>query len=242
MPEGETLAITQTSYFTGKHYWDSDGERARMDRFKKWEIQPYLEHGLSERVTVGGSFFMQRVQQAGANNTGIADPEFFARAKLWQGKRSLLSVQPLIKLPSRFEHNDRTPRGGSKSTDFELSLLYGESLNIVGPRDYLDVRVGYRDRTRHLHGQYRTDVALGMSPWEGWLFVPALRSTLATGIPDHTRFSQSGDLDYDLLKAELTIAYQLPSEHWVQATWFDHLEGAQTGDGTGLSVGYAVRF
>lgn len=240
MPEGEGLAITQLSYFTGDSYWDVAGDRQSQDRYSKGEIQPYVEYGLTRHVTVGGSAYLQRADQTD-ENSGIADPELFARVKLWQRGRHLVSLQPLVKLPSIFEHDDGVPRGGSQSTDLELSLLYGTNLHWLSPRDYADIRVGYRHRSRGLNAQYRTDLALGLSPAPNWQIIPALRTINARTI-ETTPFAQTGDLDYDLVKAEVTVAYQLGGGRWVQATVFDHLAGAQTGDGEGVALGYAVRF
>jgi hypothetical protein len=242
MPKGDGLAITQLTYFSSDAYWDVAGERTSQDTFKKWEIQPYVEYGLTDKITIGGSGYLQRVGQSGKDNTGVADPEFFLRSRLWYNDREVLSIQPLIKLPSRFHHNDRVPRGGSKSSDAELSLLYGKSLDIFSNRDYLDMRIGYRLRDRGLEPQYKADIALGVSPWERWQFIPAIRVVQAEMIDDNQAFSQTGDLDYDLLKAELTVAYRLDDGGWIQATYFDHMEGSQTGDGNGIALGYAVRF
>ena len=242
MEEGKTLAITQLTHFNSNSYWDGNGQRRPQDRYTKWEVQPYIEHGLTQKLTVGGSMYLQQASQSDEKNRGIADPELFLRMNLWQSGPRLISLQPLLKLPSRFEHNDSLPRGGSKSTDLEVSLLYGESLELLSNRDYMDVRLGYRHRNQDLNGQYKMDAAIGISPWEGWQLIPAVRAVLAADKNDNAAFSQSGDYDYNLLKAELTVAYQLPNDQWVQATYFDHLSGIQTGDGNGIAIGYAVRF
>jgi hypothetical protein len=242
MPEGEGLAITQLTTFGSHEYWDANGNLQPQFSYRKYEIQPYAEYGLTKKVTIGGTAYLQRDRQAGGTNTGIADPEFFARVKLWNTDYQVLSLQPLLKLPGYFQHNDALPRGGSKSTDAELSLLYGYSLNIVSARDYIDARIGYRARNQGLNGQYKADLAVGLMPLEKWQFIPAIRYIKAQSIDSATAFTQTGDLDYDLLKAELTVAYHLDSGNWLQATYFQHLDGKQTGSGEGMSLGYAVRF
>lgn len=240
LPKGDGIAITQISTFSSDRYWDAQGNRQPQARYGKWEIQPYIEYGLTTRHTIGATAYLQRAEQAGETNTGIADPEFFVRTLLWQGESQVVSLQPLVKLPSLFAHR-ASPRGGSSSADAELSLLYGQNLHLFSDRDYLDLRAGYRYRTNLLYGQYKADAALGLSPWVGWQIIPALRLIKAEKI-DTTTFVQDGDLDYDLLKAELTVAYALPGGNWLQASYFDHIDGKQTGDGRGVSLGYAVRF
>lgn len=240
-PEGSGMAIMQVGKFSGARYFDVDGSRKPQPRYTKWEAQPYLEYGITGRHTIGATGYLQRTEQRGEANTGIADPELFLRSRIWNDDDTVVSLQPLVKFPSAFVH-PAGPRGGSRSVDSELSLLYGHNIDWFSNRDYLDIRLGYRHRTRGLAGQYRTDIALGLSPWERWQFIPALRTITAAEIDTNTTFTQNGEQNYDLLKAELTIMYRLGNGNWVQATMFDHVAGAQTGDGRGLSFGYAVRF
>lgn len=241
-PKGEGLAITQLTQFSSHQYWDTDSTLRPQEPYRKWELQPYAEYGLTDTLTLGGAFYAQYDTQDEEENAGIADPEIFLRQRIWHSKTRVISLQPLIKLPSRFNHNDSAPRGGSKSTDMELSLLYGQSLHLLSNRDFADMRVGIRNRSRGLHGQVKADMALGLSPWESWQFIPAIRYVGATTIDDTTPYRQTGDLDYTLLKAELAVAYQFPSGNWLQGTYFKHVEGRQTGNGDGVSLGYAVRF
>jgi len=191
---------------------------------------------------VGGSAYLQRVSQSDNDNYGIGDPELFARLRVWTTeKNEVFSIQPLIKLPSMFGESG-TPRGGSRSIDGELSLLYGASDTIFGFPYYTDYRVGYRMRTRDLNPQWRVDLAAGLMVTDDIQIIPALRSVIATKYNDSTGFSENGEQDYDLAKIELTAAYHLDKSHWVQATLFDHVAGAQTGAGRGISIGFAERF
>ena len=57
-------------------------------------------------------------------NHGISDPEFFWRKKLWSDEFSVLSVQPLLKLPS-LTRDSTLPRSGTEKMDAELRLLGG---------------------------------------------------------------------------------------------------------------------
>lgn len=242
MPKGETLAVVQTTYFSSRHYWDSQGILRPQNRYQKWELQRYVEHGLTSRLTIGGTAAMQYVSQSGKENTGLADPEFFLRTTLLSIDGHVLSIQPLMKLPSRFRYNDSTTRGGSKSTDLELSLLYGYNPHLFSARDYFDLRIGYRQRNHGLKSQYRADIVLGLSPWEHWQFIHAMRGISASSVSDHTPYNQTGDIDYHLLKNEFTVNYDFSGGQAVHATYSRHVAGLQTGDGSALTLGYAVRF
>ncbi len=240
-PEGQGLFIGQATYFTSDHYLDANGDRKSQARFSKYEIQPYVEYGLTRQVTVGGTGFAQEDTQSGKNKWGLADPEIFARVAVWKDDSQVVSIQPLVKFESIYG-SDGAPRGGSQSTDAELSLLYGANVNLVSPRDFVDLRAGYRVRGTSLNDQWQADAALGLGISEHWQIIPAIRTITSTGIKHTTAFSENGDLDYDLIKAEVTAAYHIDERRAVQATVFDHLDGRQTGDGYGISLGFAQTF
>lgn len=239
-PKGKGLAVAQMSYFTSEHYYDANGDRKKQPRFEKTEFQPYVEYGVWQGLTVGATGYLQAVGQSGDGNFGLADPEFFARAQLWKSDREVVSLQPLIKLSSTFFKNS-TPRGGSKSTDSELSLLYGRSLNLLTDHDWLDTRIGYRWRDHDLSPQWKMDAAVGINLTEHIQLVPGLHATIATEM-DTATFTNSGDLDYSLFKADLTGIYRLDEGRALHATIFTHLTGEQTGDGTGLMFGLSRSF
>lgn len=241
LPKGDGLAITQATYFSSDQYFNVDGTTIDQPTFKKYELQPYAEYGVKNWLTVGGSTYLQRVSQMGDDNYGVADTELFARFRLWQPEHGVFSVQPMIKLPSRFGESG-LPRGGSRSTDLELNLLYGTAGQRWGLPYYTDMRVGYRTRSRDLNAQWRADIAVGINLTDQWQIIPAFRSVIATQYDESMLFREDGEQDYDLAKAELTVAYHLDEKRWLQATAYDHIAGAQTGAGRGLSIGFARRF
>lgn len=238
--QGRGLFIAQATYFTGNKFFNADGDLDSQSRFSKYELQPYAEYGITDAVTVGGTAFLHRVQQSGDENYGLGDPEVFLRTRLWHDDTQVLTLQPLVKLPSTYSEHG-TPRGGNTAFDGELSLLYGRNLQLVSNRDYLDTRIGYRARGHHLNPQYRADIALGLQLSDAWQLIPAVRGILAEEIEEEP-FSESGDLDYDLVKTEVTAAYRLNAKRWVQATLFTHVAGRQTGAGHGISIGMAEDF
>ena len=239
-PKGQGLFIAQKSYFTSSHYFDADGDKQKQSSFTKWETQPYVEYGLAENITIGGTVFMQSDEQSDHQKLGMADPQIFARSTVWKSGNQLVSLQPLIKFPSQFR-NKTIPRGGSSSHDYELSALYGRSLNILSARDYLDLDAGYRVRDGQLHNQYHADAALGLGLSENWQIVPAIRTVFATHMNEQS-FSETGDLDSDLVKLEVGANYKWNEKRTLSMTVFDHVWGRQTGDGYGASIGFAQTF
>ena len=240
-PSGQGQFITQASYYSSDKFYDRDGKLVSQPRFNKYEIQPYLEYGVTSKLTVGATGYAQHVSQSGITNIGLADPEIFARTMLWKNNNSLLSIQPLLKFKSYFAE-DRTPRGGSGSTDAELSLLYGRNLHVLSDHDYLDMRAGYRYRANRLNDQLRGDVALGVETLPNLYVIPAIRSIVATKISNGGGFSENGDQDYDLLKFELGVNYRFNDKQAAGVTIFNHVDGTQTGNGTGVMLSYTQGF
>lgn len=240
-PEHQGLFIGQATYYTTSHYFDFDGNKQRQPTYKKYELQPYVEYGLFKNLTIGGSAYAQHVTQSGNSNQGIADPEIFARTRLWYDDKQVVSIQPLIKFNGTFKDSG-SPRGGSKTTDAELSLLYGRNLPVLSNRDYLDVRAAYRTRNHGLSDQLRGDVAMGLGVTDRFMLIPALRGVAATDVNEAAVYSENGDLDYSVIKAEVTGLYTLNDQQWVQASLFKPVAGFQTGEGYGASIGFAQRF
>ena len=239
--KGHGLWMAQATYFTSEEFFDAEGALVPQPRFSKLEFQPYGEYGLTDKITIGGTAYLHQVSQSGDHNPGLADPEVFARMRLWHNARHVLSIQPLVKLPGLYRDGG-VPRGGSRSLDAELALLYGRNLSVLSDHDYTDTRIGYRWRSRGLAPQWRADFAAGFYLGEHWLIVPGLHAVLTPDADENRAFSENGEQDYNLYKAELTGAYLIDDRRWIQLSLFDHIGGINAGAGRGLSLAYAERF
>lgn len=240
-PAGGGEIILNATAFESEHYFNGKGDRTAQPAFRKYELQPYLEYGVSPNWTLGASAGLQSDAQSGREHTGIADPELFARVRLWSDEKQVFSAQPLIKFESAFSGTG-APRGGSDSTDLELSLLYGRTIHWFSDRDYLDLRLGYRTRLNALHDQLRADAALGLWLDDRWQLIPAIRGTFATGRRSSAGFVEDGSQDYDLLRLELGAAYDFNPTQRALLTLFDHVDGRYTGTGQGVTLGFLQRF
>lgn len=240
-PAGEALISTRYVYYQASDYYNIDGTRTRQPTFRKNELNLYGEYGATEDWTIGANLFLDYVTQSGADNTGLADPEFFARTEIYSSDTSKLALQPLIKLPSWYEQRN-PPKSGSDSTDAELMLLYGRNLPALSPRDYLDIGAGYRFRGSGLNNQYRAYAAYGLHLGERLSLVPALYMTLAEHIPEDQFFEQNGEQDYDLSKLDITAFYALEDGTSLYVSYAHEFYGVNTGAGQSFSVGMLRKF
>lgn len=243
-PEGQSEFILSSLYFSSDGFWDRNGNQQAQPRFDKLELNPYLEYGYNDRLTLGGSVFLHSLSQENAlgekDNLGLGNSEWFARTPLWRGEEGILSLQPLIALPSYYEH-DGAPRSGSESFDGELSLLYGHNFTLFGDAHYADTRIGYRHRfDGALDDQIRIDAKIGFALAPSWQFIPAAYSTWSLSSAKNPVFTEDGQQDYDLIKLEAMLRYDLSSATYLQGGGFSHVYGRNVGDGQGamLSIGH----
>lgn len=236
---GHGIALLQSTYFTSDEFFDQDRSLQPQESFTKYELQPYVEYGLTQHWTIGGTAYLNHVAQGSEENYGLADPELFARTHVWSTDTTVISLQPLIKFTSLYQDNS-SPRGGSKSYDAELSLLYGQNLELFSQRYYVDMRAGYRWRSRGREPQLRTDMSIGTSVLENLQLITSVRYIGSQ--ETSASFVENGEQDYQLLKTEVTALYHLSDTHWLQATGFTHVDGQMVGAGSGFSFGFGRRF
>lgn len=241
-PEGQGIFIQQATYYTANTYWDGNYQKQSQPRYSKLEYQPYVEYGALTWLTVGATAFTQAVNQTNHDNLGLADPQFFARANIWDEDGDVISLQPLVKLPSNFVDGGSSVRGGSKSFDAELALLYSHSFTILGVPMYSDTLTAYRARSNGLSDEWRQDSGFGINITDNFQLSTTVRSVVALYAKTGPQFNNSGDFDYDDVKAEIAGLYHLDTTQWVQATLFRDIAGIQTGDGYGLTLSYAKQF
>ena len=70
---GEGLAIVKLGGYENNRYWDNGSHRRRSPSYRKLELNPYVEYGVTDRATVGANAFLLRVEQeGGGNNSGVS--------------------------------------------------------------------------------------------------------------------------------------------------------------------------
>lgn len=244
------MAQTLTSYRTN-HFVDDDGVRYPQPAFRKQEWNQYLEYGWSEETTLGASLSLHRLASDGLRyeplspvavpyteeNYGLADTEFFFRQRLWQGEingyDTRFSLQPLLKLPSLYL-DAGNPRGGTDDFDAELRLQMGISFPLFDRHHFLATDAAYRKRFGEWRDQFRSDSTLGLQLADRTLLLSQLFLIQRTeGTARHTSTSAAVN-DYDLLKAQISVAYSLTDDLRIQIGGFRHIQARNTGDGEGL--------
>lgn len=246
---GETLFIQNASLYTSNHFIDNAGNCFSQPRFAKRELNLYLEHGWTDQWTVGVNAFAHELlaeQPASlgggtAHNIGIADVELFARTPLWQGESAVLSVQPLIKLPSWYQY-DGNPRSGTDTMDAELRLQGGVGFDLWGHHHFATLDLAYRKRTGDWHDQWKMDATLGIAVHQRWTILPQLFITQRAEGTTPNVMTSAAVSDYDLIKGQLSAVYQVNPRTRLQLGVFSHLRARNTGDGEGMLASVWLTF
>ncbi len=259
IPEHQWSMITSANLYYSDAYFDLNGDRQSQQPYTKYELNPYIEYGVTDTLTTGANLFVQYVMQDqsfsflsadrltlttttySSDNFGLADTELFVRQRLYHDGGLVLSVQPLLKLPSLFFKRD-LPRGGNDAFGAELSLLGGYGFSLFDQHHYIDLRAGYQKRFNGLEDQYKFDAKLGISLSESIQLIPAVYFVASTDLPSAASFSESGENEFDSTKIELMGRYDIDPYMYFQGGIAGHIDGRNSGEGVSITVATGIIF
>lgn len=244
---GELLYVNNFYAYDTTEFQDINSLPSATPRYRKFDLNPYVEYGLNAWVTLGGSLSLLHLRQAQFTgptraNTGIGDVELFLRTPIYRQQGFVASLQPLIKLPSLTSSSD-FPEIGSDQLDAELRGLFGYGFEAWKQDHFANLEVAYRHRFGTPHDQIRIDATLGLRPTERWLILPQVFTTLSTDLPASAPAVISREQDYDLIKYQLSAVYDVSDSLALQFGGFTDGYARNTGQGDGLlfSVWYRVQ-
>lgn len=232
--DGKALLITNISYYSTSKFFDNSGNKKLFNNYSKYELNPYLEYGLRDDLTVGANFFLQRASQNATSNWGIGDSEFFIRKKLWQKDGFMFSAEPMLKLPS-LEKQSSQPRIGSKNFDTGLTFSGGYSFKAWGLDHFTNLDAGYRHRFGTPNDQLKFAATAGFSLSKKYMLFTQIFNTTRLKNPANPAFTQSSGDDYDLTKLQISTIYKIDDKLSFQVGAFSHLTGRNVGGGNGAT-------
>lgn len=235
-PAGHGQVILNGFYSTSHSYYDNRGRKFSQPAYSKYEINPYIEYGLTDSITLGANLSAQAAKQSDYFNTGLGDSEFFARLHVAEIHGLQISLQPLVKLPSP-ESRDEFPMIGSRHPDGEIGLSLGYGFDLFGQHHFANLDTAYRHRLGAPKDQLRLSPTLGIGLSQHWMVLPQLFITRRTDAPANAGFTQSTGDDYSETKLQLSAVYRMNSHLTLQAGAFSQLKGKNTGSANGVLLG-----
>ncbi len=244
--KGKGLSITTATWYVSSDFWDQDRHLNNGPHYRKLEINPLLEYGVTENITVGINAFIPDIQAAGQGTSfGVGDVELLGRYRLWKSDYSVISTQLLVKIPETYD-SDKLPLLGQGQYDVEWRLLYGHGWRWGENNWYFNAEGGFRKRFGEPADEIRFDWRVGRkSIGDKWVIdfkqenIIGLRNNSGTTLNDPFRERSA---DYDLYKATLSVLYWVNPSVGLQAGITQDVYGRNTGRGTAPFVGLWLKF
>ena len=278
-PQGDTLVIVKALHSDGRGWFDDShhrttfGDGQQFDgngRSRQDQLNVYVEHGLTDQLSVIGNFYFTDVGfsnhggdgRTSASTTGFADQEIGLRYALPSAQDDVWrsSVQALVSIPAYGRsktYHPNTPGANSDPAlglgDYGLELRYsrGRGYTLGGRNGYVDLGGAVRLRGSAASDELRVDASTGLSLTPSWLVLGELNVIQGLGngrnnfdVPGSAggvSFVATGT-NYDLTKLQLSTLYTAPGGSQWQVGYQQPVMGRNTGAAGGPFVAAWWRF
>lgn len=238
--QGEIIFNYQ--FFSSNENYDQFGNKQINSGFIKNEISPYIEYGIDEDLTIGGALSYQSVVTVGGNQSSddldVSYYELFARTYLLEDPDYVLSIEPRVKVPVN-ANAAINPEGDDPIP--ELKLAAGTSFKLFDEYSFIDVAGTYRWRdedelNNKLKDMLKLEATLGLKVEEDSLILAQVFREKSLG----RKTADNTPGNFDLTKLQLSLAYDYWETLFMQAGYFNNVDGVNTsaGDGVIFSLWY----
>jgi protein XagA len=177
LPVGARQVIVTGTFVSGDRLFDARGRLVPVPEYRKFELTPFAEFGVTDWLTAIASTSLLSVSAEGyAGNprtdryTGPGYTELGARARLAEIGNTVLSAQSTVRLPGALDDNNRAEIGNTEP-EFDGRLLGGIGFSLGAWPSFVDVQAAYRLRAGPLPNEARLDLTLGTRPLPGVLLL-----------------------------------------------------------------------
>jgi len=248
--KGSAYQRFSVNSYRAEKFFDRSGDRTDFENngeFRDTNLGYYLEYGVSDSLTVIGSGSYKWLEYEDdfiINKTdGFSDLELGLKYRLFNVRGGVVSVQGLLKVPEAYDEDDAVPLGNAQY-DYEVRLLYGQSLYPVVP-GYINLEAGYRIRAEAPVDEFRYLVECGFDFTQS-LYGRAKLDGIA-GIDNSgdasTAANPAATFDYDLGKLDVTLGWKATPDWGVELGYRPDLYGKNISSGVNwsLSLIYMMR-
>lgn len=250
---GHGQVITKVAAFQTTQAFDRRGDTTALaggSRFRRLDLNPYFEYGLTDRLTGVANLFASGLEnrQGGATerSTGLGDQELALRYRLSPRADAspIFAVQGLVKLP--LYGNGPGLRPGAGQYDVEGRLLAGYSIPLGAASAYVVAAPGYRWRSNAPANEWRLDLIAGIKPTVQWLLTGELQGVRSVGAIGSLVGAAPGNpgegQNYLRWRAQLAATYFMQPDVGVMLGAYQDIAGRNVAKGTGVLAGLWLRF
>jgi hypothetical protein len=193
-----TLAPGAGFFSAGASYYRND-----PGTFEQVSTATYLEYGLREGFTVGGSLEGEFPMGAASGQQARGTVAAFGRARLWvgdQGDPFSLQLGTILPLGDLVDTGE-AQLDGERALD--VRALYGRGFATAWGDAFVDLQGGWRRRFDDGADELRLDLTAGVRPAPRWLVM--LQSFNTIGL----RNARGDGPDFDVYKLAPAVGYEL---------------------------------
>ncbi len=210
-------------------------------RFRKVELNPYLEYGLTSRVTVILNVRIPFLEYSNELNVqrsaGFGDIEIGLRRRFNSMESpTVFSGQLSVLFPAYSA--DVNPPPGNHQVDVEARFIVGRGVTIAQRHAFWEFAVAYRYRSEQPADQFRSDATFGIDLTPRLMLLAQYFGItgLQNGEPFLVGDNPNLQSDFDLYKGQLSLVLRMPHKTRFQVGWLDAFAGRNTGHGQELLV------
>lgn len=230
------LVIIRNEWYSSSHYWDQQSVRRKGGDYRKWELNPYIEYGLTKKLTFGLSpFFRQAYSDGNKAGFDLGDIQMLGRYAIWQSDYSSFSNQLRFNIPLQSLNGSQQVYQPLSEGQYWLEerLLYGTGGQFAGFYRsfwYINVESAYQMKFSGAADALHLDVSMGWkSPGQIWRITIKLLNQWSL-----RNQRERYDLDYDLHSIEPSISYALTQSISFEVGFKHDVYGRNVGQGNAI--------
>jgi hypothetical protein len=240
---GHGQLIVTASYFQVTRAFDGNGASSafpNQGKFRQFEINPYLELGISRRNTVVVNAFLPVLRYTDSYGSrasyGLGNVEFGWQRRLSSlESRWVVSTQLTFAVPAYSE--TRSPAPGNHQTDTEGRFAVGHASEWGRHHLFWDAEAAFRYRAGAPADQFRSGVTGGIETGRLMCMGQFFGMTgLRNGKPLGEVLNPNAQSDFDLYKAQASLVARLGGGMRIQAGLNRVVAGRSAGQATGFLV------
>lgn len=204
MEEGHGQVITTATFSVSDEGYDGSRGTTSIPRYRKFELEPLFEYGVTDRFTVMVGPGFQHIDIAppvDASRTGFGYSEFGARYRFWEGDSWVFSGQSLVRAPGTTD--DTNPAAiGYTDPELDMRALLGKTFNVGRFPAFIDLQAAQRFRAGDPPDEFRFDATFGLWLAPKWLLLAQSLNVISEGAGSSILFPS-----YDYEKFQLSVVY-----------------------------------
>jgi hypothetical protein len=239
LEEGTGQLITTATFSVANEGFDGSRDTTSIPRYRKFELEPLLEYGLTNRFTLMFGPGFQHIDIAppiDASRSGFGYMEIGGRYRIWQDNSWVFSAQTLLRVPGTAQSSNPAAIGYT-DTEVDMRALLGKSFSIGGFPAFIDLQAAQRFRAGDPPSEFRFDATFGIRPAPQWLLMLQSLNVISEGAGSSILFPA-----YDYEKLQLSVVYNFTPAWALQVGGFTTYSGRNALQENGVITAVWYRF